>query len=183
MDFAKEILHAVGRFSEEEIAMFEQKLVKRTFNKGELLLQEGNYCKSAYYVISGAAYQFSYDDIDENIIGLYIEADWCFSYYSFVNQKPSNANIKAYTNMEVMELPATSIHELIAVSPSFFQLGKILGQTVTRIQYFDNANTAIEKHNHLFLSRPELFQKFPLRMIASYLKIAPETLSRIRSIK
>ena len=161
----------------------ETKLTKKVFSKNDLLLVEGNCCNYVYYVISGAAYQFSYNDIDENIIGLYSEGDWCFSYYSFVNRKPSNTAIKAFSDMEVLELTGNSIHELIGLYPAFFKLGKILEQTITRIQYFDNGSTAFEKHNHLFLSRPDLFQNFPLKMIASYLKIAPETLSRIRGKK
>lgn len=133
--------------------------------------------------MSGAAYQFCYDDIDENILDLHIDTDWCLSYSSFITQKPSTVIIKAYSDLTALELTTTVIHELIAISPSFFQLGKILEQTVSRVQYFDNASTALQKHSHLFLSRPELFQRFPLKMIASYLKIAPETLSRIRSIQ
>lgn len=180
---AKKILSEIGRFSENEITLFENKIHTKFFSKDELLLNEGEICTKAFYIIKGSAYQFSYEDIDENIIGLHIENDWCLNYSSFVGQKPSSAMIKAYTDLEVVELTLTSIHELISRSPTFFQLGKVLENTVSRIQYFDNANTALQKHTHLFLSKPELFQKFPLKMIASYLKIAPETLSRIRSIK
>lgn len=183
MSLGNIILKGIGRFSEQEIALFESKIVRKTYFKNDILLREGQVCKSVFYIVSGTAYQFSLDDIDENIIGLYMEKDWCLSYFSLINQKPSEATIKAYSDMEVIEISTTSVHELIARSPSFFQLGKILEQTVSRIKYFDNANTALQKHNHLLLYKPALFQKFPLKMIASYLKVAPETLSRIRSIK
>ena len=177
----KDILKSVGRFSQDDINLFEKKLESKCFKKNEILLNEGEICSSVFYIIKGSAYQFSNEDIDENIIGLHIDRDWCLNYSSFINQKPSNAIIKAYTDLEVIELTRTSIHELISLSTSFFQLGKVLEDT--RIQYFDNANTALQKHSHLFLSKSELFQRFPLKMIASYLKIAPETLSRIRGKK
>lgn len=181
MNPAITILQEIGRFSAKEIALFENEMIPKFFRKDEILLNEGEICSSVFYIIKGAAYQFVYDDIDENIIGLHIDRDWCLNYSSFINQKPSNAIIKAYSDLEVIELTTSTIHELISLSPSFFQLAKVLEDT--RIRYFDNANTALQKHNHLFLSKSALFQRFPLKMIASYLKIAPETLSRIRSIK
>lgn len=183
MNVGKDILNALGRFTNEDISLFDTKAITKNFKRDEILLNEGEVSKSAFYIIKGNAYQFCYDDIDENIIDLHIEKDWCLNHSSFVTQKPSAAVIKAYSELTVLELSMTSVHELICISPSFFQLGRVLDQTVSRVQYFDNANTAEEKHNQLFSSRPQLFQKFPLKMIASYLKIAPETLSRIRGKK
>jgi CRP-like cAMP-binding protein len=183
MNFGKDRLNGLGGFTSNDISLFDTKAQKRNFKKNEILLNEGEVSKSAFYIITGEAYQFCYDDIDENIIDLHIEKDWCVNHSSFVTQKPSTAIIKAYSELTVLELSMTSVHELISLSPSFFQLGRVLDQTVSRVQYFDNTNTAEEKHNQLFSSRPQLFQKFPLKMIASYLKIAPETLSRIRGKK
>jgi CRP-like cAMP-binding protein len=183
MDEIENLLKSIGHFTAEQVVLFTEKVIRRNFRKNEWLLNEGDVCKSAFYIISGEAYQFSYDDIDENIIDLHMKGDWCLNHSSFVTQKPSTVTIKAYSELTVLELSLTSVHELIALSPSFFQLGKVLEQTVSRVQYFDHTNTAEEKHNQLFSSRPQLFQKFPLKMIASYLKIAPETLSRIRGKK
>jgi CRP-like cAMP-binding protein len=183
MNFGKDILNGLGSFTSDDISLFDTKAIKRNFKKNEVLLIEGKVSKSAFYVLSGEAYQFCYNDIDENIIDLYIEKEWCLNHSSFVTQKPSTTIIKAYSELTVLEITMTSVHELISISPSFFQLGHVLEQTVSRVQYFDNANTAKEKHNQLLSLRPQLFQKFPLKMIASYLKIAPETLSRIRGKK
>jgi CRP-like cAMP-binding protein len=183
MNVTEGLLKSIGHFTAEEVVLFTEKAVSRNFKKNEILLNEGDVCKSAFYIVSGEAYQFSYDDIDENIIDLHMKDDWCLNHSSFVTQKPSTVTIKAYSELTVVELSLISVHELIALSPSFFQLGKVLEQTVSRVRYFDHANTAEEKHSQLFSSRPQLFQQFPLKMIASYLKIAPETLSRIRGKK
>lgn len=177
------LLNNIGNFGNEEVKLFSERAIKQNFKKNEILLNEGDVCKVAFYIISGEAFQFCYDDIDEQIIDLHMENDWCLNHSSFVTQKPSTAIIKAYSDLTVLELSITSVHELVALSPSFFQLGSVLQQTVSRVQFFDNNNTAEEKHSQLFSTRPQLFQKFPLKMIASYLKIAPETLSRIRGKK
>ena len=183
INIVKGLLNNIGNFSDTEVILFSERAIKRTFQKNEILLNEGDVCQSAFHIISGEAFQFCYDDIDEQIIDLHIESDWCLNHSSFVTQKPSTVIIKAYSGLTVLELSITSVHELVALSPSFFQLGSVLQQTVSRVQYFDNINTAEEKHKQLFSARPQLFQKFPLKMIASYLKIAPETLSRIRGKK
>ena len=183
MNVVHRLLNNIGNFTDAEVKLFSERAIKRSFRKDEILLSEGDVCKAAFYITSGEAFQYCHNDIDKQIIDLHMENDWCLNHASFVTQKPSTAIIKAYSELTVLELTITSVHELIALSPSFFQLGSVLQQTVSRVQYFDDTNTAEEKHNLLFLSRPQLFQKFPLKMIASYLKIAPETLSRIRGKK
>jgi len=76
-----------------------------------------------------------------------------------------------------------SIHALVAKSQVFLQLGKLLDLATERTHFFDTSASPAEKYKYLQQNRSKLLQKFPQKMIASYLKIAPETLSRIRSIR
>lgn len=175
------ILNKVGRFSDADLALLEKQFVRRQFKKNEVLLAEGTVCQSVFLLVSGAVYQFAVDDIDENIIDLYTTNDWVMNYQSFVGQKPSTTQIKAYTDCEALELNIFTVHQLIEVSPVFFQLGKIMEQGMQRIHYFDNALTPQQKYNYLLDTKAQLLQDFPLKMIASYLKITPETLSRVRA--
>ncbi|WP_259014544.1 Crp/Fnr family transcriptional regulator [Emticicia fluvialis] len=177
-----EVLNKIGRFTESEAAFIASKMVTRQYKKNQWLLAEGIICRSISLVVSGAAYQFTLNDIDENIIDLYMANDWVMNYTSFVGQKPSATCIKAHTDCEVLEMSIHAAHELIGISPVFFQLGKVLEQALTRNHYFDNTLTPLQKYNHLLSTRPQLLQQFPLKMIASYLKMTPETLSRVRSI-
>jgi CRP-like cAMP-binding protein len=175
-------LNKIGRFTAEDIAVVEKVLVQKQFKKNEILLAEGTVCRSVFLLISGAAYQLSVNDIEENIIDFYIGNDWVMNYPSFVGQKPSTTQIKAYADCEALELTIQNVHNLIEISPVFFQLGKVMEQAMTRIHYFDNALTPLQKYNHLVETKSQLLQQFPLKMIASYLKITPETLSRVRGI-
>lgn len=180
-----QVLSAVGRFSEQEVARFEGECVLREIRKGSELLSLGQVSQSVYLLVSGAAYQFDYDreGIEENILGLYTEGDWCFNNSSFVSQKPSVTIIAAYSDMLVREISLHAIHQLIAASPAFFQLGGLLQKGTERLRYLETANSAGEKYALLSATQPSLLQAFPLKMIASYLKIAPETLSRLRAKK
>lgn len=175
-------LKKIGRFTPEDIATVEKLLARKQFKRNEVLLAEGAICQSVCLLISGAVYQFSVNDIEENVIDFYIENDWIMNYPSFVGQKPSTTQIKAYTDCEVLELTIHKLHYLIEISPTFFQLGKVMEQGMARIHYFDNSLTPLQKYNHLVETKPQLLQEFPLKMIASYLKITPETLSRVRGI-
>ena len=74
-----------------------------------------------------------------------------------------------------------AIHELIARSPVFLQLGKILEGAASRIHYLDNSMSPYERYNDLIKNRPLVQQMFTLKLIASYLNMTPETLSRVRS--
>ncbi len=175
-------LKKIGRFTSEDIAIVEKLLVRKHFKKNDVILAESAICQSVYLLVSGAVYQFSMNDIEENIIDFYIDGDWIMNYPSFVGQKPSTTQIKAYSDCEVFELTIHKLHHLIEISPIFFQLGKVMEQGMARIHYFDNALTPLQKYNHLVETKPQLLQEFPLKMIASYLKITPETLSRVRGI-
>lgn len=175
-------LARIGRFDANNVALIEKLLVRKHFKRNEFLLTGGMVCKSVFLIVSGAAYQYLVNDIEENVIDLYTENDWVMNYTSFVGQKPATTQIKAYTDCEVLEITIHVFHHLIEVSPVFFQLGKVMEQGMERVHYFDNSLTPLQKYNHLLATKPQLLQQFPLKMIASYLKIAPETLSRVRGM-
>ncbi|MBA4849309.1 Crp/Fnr family transcriptional regulator [Emticicia sp. BO119] len=175
-------LQKIGSFDASNMALIEKLLVRKQFKKNEVLLAEGDVCKSVFLLVSGSVYQFLANELDENVIDLYTDGDWIMSYTSFMGQKPSFTQIKAYTNCEVFELTIHTLHHLIEISPVFFQLGKVMEQGTARVHYFDNSFTPLQKYNHLLANKPKLLQQFPLKMIASYLKITPETLSRVRGI-
>ncbi len=177
-----EVLRHVGTFSSGELAMIETYLERRELRKNDVLLPEGQVCRSVYFLVTGAFYQFRLNDVDEQIIDLHIEGDWFLNHLSFISQKPSDTTIKAYVPSEVLELSIFSLHELIAHSPNFLQLGKLLEFPNLRTRFFDHSMTPLQKYQLIVADRPLLLQKFPLKYIASYLKITPETLSRVRGL-
>ena len=177
-----QVLKNIGTFSAEELDLIQKHCNLQLLKKNEILLKAGQICSSIYFTISGAFYQYRIIDIDENIIELHIENE-CFSNYSsFISQKPSSDTIKAYVDSEILEMTVYSLHNLIEISPVFFQLGKLLQPTTLRTQFYDDSMTPIEKYKYVLEHRPQLLQTFPLKYIAAYLKIAPETLSRVRGL-
>lgn len=177
-----EFLTKVGRFSEEELMLLKEELQFRTFKKDEILLDKGQICASLSFVLSGAFYQYKIDaDENKNVIDLNVTNDWIINHKSFTTQKPSEYYIQAYEESSICLLTIESIHRLIAKSQSFLQMGKILEASISRIDFFDNNNTPDEKYQYILENKPEIIQRFPQKLIASYLKITPETLSRVRN--
>ena len=168
-------------FTEADCFKVESEIKYRKLTKNEILLHEGEICKSFYYVQSGSFIQFQTEDINKQIIDLHMKDEWFLNHSSFIAQKPSSTTILAYEESEIFELSLRSIHKLIETSQVFLAMGKILEQAQERTLFFDKGYSPTDKYNHILNTRPLLIQYFPLKIIASYLKVAPETLSRVRS--
>lgn len=177
----EEILEHVGRFSSIEKTLFDQHTTRRLLNKSELLLCENEVCSSVYFVLSGSFYQFQTNERGEIIIDLHLEGEWMFNQQSLAEQAPSRTTIKAFSDSEVIELSLENLHTLIAKSQSFLQFGKVLTQSKATAVIYDNSLTPSERYDFINKVKPQLAKVFPVKMVASYLKIAPETLSRVRA--
>jgi CRP-like cAMP-binding protein len=178
---AQNILANIGKFTSAEIALFEKLTAKKTFNKNDILLKEGEVCQAVFFILSGCFFQFQPAEITETIIDLHVQKEWMFNHQSLIEQSPSKTGIRAFAKSEVIELSLYSLHCLIARSQAFLNLGRIFNQVNSRTYLFDNALNPAQKYNYIKEARPLLAQMFPIKMIASYLKIAPETLSRVRA--
>ncbi len=176
-----EFLKKAGHFSEEEIALLQKEVQHHLCVKGTYLLQKGDVCSSIYFIKKGAIYHHTTDkDSNLQVIDLNTTHDWVLNHTSFSSRKPSEYEIQVYEDSELYELSMKSIHKLIAISQSFLQMGKILEESTSRVHFFDENYTPDEKYVFILTNKPLLLQKFPQTILASYLKITPETLSRVR---
>ncbi|PPL02098.1 Crp/Fnr family transcriptional regulator [Parapedobacter indicus] len=174
-------LKGIGDFSQQQSALIGEHCAFLKVNKQETLLAAGQVCNAFLFLLTGACYQFRKTDADPNIIDLHLAGDCVVNQLSFISQQPSNETIAAYENSELLVLTIQSLHRLIALSPAFLQLAKLLQVSTLRAEFYDNAMTPAEKYHRVLDDKPQLIQIFPLKYIASYLKITPETLSRVRA--
>jgi CRP-like cAMP-binding protein len=174
-------LQKTGNFSQHQVQQILQQCTVSSLDKNEVLLKEGQVCQSVYFILQGSFYQYKQHDGDERIVDLHIEHEWMLHHSSFIGQKPADATIKCYAAGTVAELTVHSVHNLIEISPAFFQMGKILEPSRSRLNILEDALTPRQKYDFVLRERPRLLHCFPLKFIASYLRITPETLSRVRS--
>ena len=173
-------IRELGTFSDEELTLFRSKLTQKKLLKNEFLLKEGQVCQSIWFIRQGSVRQFYYnEDAQETTVDLRVEMDWVLDQQSFVSQKPSKINVQAFENSDVLELTVQALHEMISLSPSFFRLGKLLEKDFRHTD-LKQASPQV-KYMNLMQTKPRIIQRFPLKYIASYLRMTPETLSRVRN--
>lgn len=175
------MLTSLGSFSGKEALWLMQHLQWRELEKGETLLRAGEVCNAIYYLESGACYQYKGEREKEEVTDLHLAGEWMFVQESLVGQRASGVTLQAFQLSRVAVLGLPQLHALMSLGPAFLQFGRLFNQGQERLQMFDEAMDPMEKYTMLMRARPQLHAVFPVKMIASYLKLAPETLSRVRA--
>lgn len=168
----------------------EQEKIKRFFSpkklrKKQYLLQEGDVCKNMAFVESGLLRSYNVDDKGlEHMIQFAWEGWWITDTYSFLSGDAAAYNIDAIEDSELLLLTLPLFEEMLVQVPKMERYFRMLFQKniISKERRLINSITysAEDKYLNLVESRPELIQRIPQNLIASYLGITPETLSRIR---
>jgi len=174
--------------SETEIELFQSYLRPIKLNKKEFLLKEGQICKSRYFISKGCIRLYYIDNKgNEQIIHFGIDNWWITDYESLINKIPSKLYIQATENTELLELSQKFFDELCLKLPKTERLFRIIMEKTfiasqKRIEYmFSQSGEEIFKH--FIAANPQFTQRVPQYMIASYLGITPEFVSKIKAKK
>jgi CRP-like cAMP-binding protein len=137
------------------------------------------------FVEKGALRSYTIDEKgNEHIVQFAIEGWWTSDMYSFITGEPSVYNIDVLEDSELLLLSNPSQEELLQKVPKFEKYQRLLVQAayiaLQRRLVLSLSQTAEEKYTRLLNTYPDIIQRVPQHMVASYLGITPETLSRIR---
>jgi CRP-like cAMP-binding protein len=169
-----------------EVEVIENTFVYKKIRKRQYLLQEGEVCKYAAFIVKGAMRQYSVDDKGfEHIVRLSIENWWAVDRESYVMLTPSSYNIDAWEDTDALLGTRADLLILSNNIPAFREMTRKLDERhAFASQKRLNAAismTAEQSYSNLANTYPEFLQRFPQHVIASYLGITKETLSRIRN--
>jgi len=172
--------------NEGEIELIESVFQSKKFGKRQYFLQEGDVCKYTAFIAKGAMRQYTVDDKgEEHIARLSIENWWINDRESLMKEIPSIYFIDAWEDTEALLVTKAAFFDLINHIPSLSEWMKNLDVNFA-IASQRRLNAAIslsaeERYHDLEKNYPEFLQRFPQHIIASYLGIKRESLSRIRS--
>lgn len=163
---------------------FVSKLQVKEYKKKELVLQEGQVCKYAYFINSGCLRYYYSIQGQENTAQFFFDNGWYADYESFLSGKPTKQNIETLEKSELLLLSAKDLQQLYIDIPKFERFGRLMAENAflgirQRSEMLEN-QTAEERYLALMKERPKVFERIPQHYIASYLGIKPPSLSRIR---
>lgn len=162
------------------------KVFLRKYLKGQYIVQQGDICKYECFVLSGCTKTFYVDDEgQEHIIMFSIEDWWTSDMGSFITQSPADFNVQCLENTELAMFSRDVIEELYAKIPKLERLFRLIIQkalVASQKRIVRNfALTAKDRYLHFRTQYPKIEQRIPQYMIASYLGITKEFLSKIKS--
>lgn len=180
----KQILTHLVDIPESEISAALDYFKPVSFQKGENLLSEGQVCKNLYFINSGLTKSYLLNEGKEHIRQFASENDFVVDLGSFLSQNKSAFFIQTLESTEALKITYEDLDKLFNSSFSFMKLGKVIADrsTINLIKRSVSLvkDDAKQRYLDFIKERPTLIQRVPQFMIASYLGITPESLSRIR---
>lgn len=161
------------------------KMEKLHFRKGDFLVQEGER-NSNFYIISKGIWRGHYlnDGVDVSV-WFASEGEAIFSSWGYIENTPSLVSIEAMCDSELYGISKAKLESFYASSAELANFGRRLFEqqflSLENWMISGGSPRAKERYLTLLEENPELLQYVPLKHIASYLWITPQSLSRIRA--
>ena len=160
-------------------------LKRQEFPKGKVLVKPDTICKHLYFVENGLTRTYYFKDGKDITDWLSPENTFAVSIISFITRKPDRRAIELLEPSVLRSLHVDDLETLCAKHHDIERMTRLIVSfgLVELQQKFDDLHfeTALQRYQTLMTTYPTFIQRVPLGMIASYLGITQETLSRIRS--
>ncbi len=172
-------------FPQETIMQFAGSFDEQNLKKGDFLLQESEICKELVFILKGNMMCYYLKNGKRYIDEFSLDYEFITDYTSLINKTPTDKYIECLENSSVYTLninKMTALYEL--PDQPFDRLGRVMAEQIY-LQWHEKSKSllmddATERYMKLIHSRPHLPQRVPQYLIAEYLGITPESLSRIR---
>ncbi|SHE39971.1 Crp/Fnr family transcriptional regulator [Dysgonomonas macrotermitis] len=155
--------------------------------KGKTLISSGEYTDKAFFIISGYLKYFKMlDSGKELIIHLYSPDNFAISLNSFFLGTKAEESLQAITDCEYLWITKSDLEKLYSTSYEWHNFGRKLLESALiekEERVIDQLTlTGQDKYMKLLKNHPDILQNVPVKYIASFIGIEPESLSRIRKM-
>lgn len=182
----QQVISSYIEISDQEWAYYSSMLAVKVIKKKTMMLSEGSICKNVFFVNSGLLRIYFVDNNgEEKTFHFALENTFATDYKSFLKEIPSNYSIQALEDTEVLVMSL----EMIQRGYEKLKYGEKLGRLLAEDYFFmfnDKiqaiyTQTPLERYHNLTSSFPNIFQRVPQHLIASYLNISSVHLSRLKN--
>ena len=171
---------------DQEFELIESVMVLKKLRKRQYFLQEGNVCHFSAFVCKGLLRYYHVDKKGQEYIMQFVpENYWTSDRESMASGMPSKYNIDAIEDSEILLLKKEDFEMIRKTIPAFNDfVNETLKRNVMVLQeriHVSISLSAEDKYSNFISKYPAINNRVPLHMIASYLGVSAETLSRVRS--
>lgn len=184
-DIARDLARRFGTLDKEQIGALANLLLLVRVRKGQYVLREGEVCQYIYYVEHGLVRQFYVKNERELTEHIGYEGSIIMCIESLFRAVPSYLSIQALEPLTLFAIPFADFMQLCEQSFNFSRIfisileeSLIISQRKADTLRYENAK---ERYLRTIQDYPDIILRCPLHIIASYLQMSPETLSRVRN--
>jgi CRP-like cAMP-binding protein len=174
--------------TDEEANLFSRHFKEIKIKKRQFIVQPDFVAKSRYFVISGAlrAYVIG-EQGQDHTVQLAIDEWWISDYNSYIHQQPASMFVVAVEDSTLLQISFEDEQQLKAMNHKFETFFRIIAEraaTFMQRRFITSLTNSAEDRYELFLQKyPQMINHFPQYVIASYLGMTTEFLSKIRNRK
>lgn len=160
------------------------KVQKVQLNKRTMVLKAGEVCENIYFLDKGLARTYYTSEGKDYTTDLCIDGELMVEFASFTDQKPSMQNIELIEDCTLYYVSYNDLQELYNTHSIMERIGRLIAEyhylSLSTHSYMLKFNTTSERYDYLFNTKIEIIRRAPLGVIASFLGMSIENLSRIR---
>lgn len=178
-------LSQFGELPENVITAVKSKVQILELPKKHILLKKGNVCNYLYFVQKGLARNFFEEENKEMTNDIMVEGELLVSFSSFISRQASIETIEILEDSILHAIHYDDLQTLYEAYPVMERTGRMIAEhhynSLAKKSYRLKFSNSTERYEALFNSKIEIIKRVPIGIIASYLGMSIETLSRIRS--
>lgn len=174
----------VPAITDTELNALEKSLTVRKIEKGGFLVMEGQVCNHVTFINEGLVRIFYNADGKDVAIGFIGESEYISEYESFLTRKPATQNIDVLSDVVLIDFAYNDVQRLYKTYPAFQEFGRKIAEQLFIMLNQRNTSLLVlspeERYRYMIENNDVLLQQVPQYMLASYIGVTPEHLSRIR---
>ncbi|MBX9888933.1 MAG: Crp/Fnr family transcriptional regulator [Flavobacteriaceae bacterium] len=173
-------------FDEEDLKIILSYFKNVKKNKNEILLAHGKVSEFSYFVKKGCLrIYFINNEGKDSTRYIAFENQFATALVSFITKEPAEETIQAIENSELLCISHNDFRHLIKIVPKWkdfytIYLEKAYVNNSKRLMSFTTLSAA-ERYDQLFKINPNIVKRLPNKIVASYINVSNETLSRLKS--